>query len=73
MRDYRTSACKKNVLCVDCDDMNCIHAEKFYADCPKKNCIADNCEDCLLIKYYQKLWRRMVKEDEQNRSSRKGL
>ena len=48
--------CKRDNLCVDCDDPECLRAGDIGADCPKWEC--DNrtildCENCYFIRAYQ--------------------
>ena len=52
--------CKRNNLCVDCDNKKCLHAGDIMADCPKYRCDAPNhdCENCEFIKQYQKDFRK---------------
>ena len=47
--------CKRDNLCVDCDDPECLHAGEIGADCPKWHCDNDqrhDCENCTFIKFY---------------------
>ena len=47
--------CKRDNLCVDCDDSECLHAGEIGADCPKWHCDNDkplDCENCTFIKFY---------------------
>lgn len=48
--------CDRNILCVDCDDRDCMFAGCIEADCPKWVC--DNptldCETCEFLKEYVK-------------------
>lgn len=53
--DYGISTCKKDILCVDCDDEHCIHQGKLHSDCPKYYCDNDavhDCEHCEFMKNY---------------------
>lgn len=52
--------CKRDNLCVDCDDPECLGAGDIGADCPKWVCDNPkgyNCEDCDFILEYQKAMR----------------
>ena len=56
----RLSDCKKDGLCVDCKDEECLLSGKIMSDCSKYDC--DNkrlydCEHCDFIKQYQKNFR----------------
>lgn len=53
------SECKRDNLCVDCDDDKCWFAGKILSDCPKYHCDMpkdhiEDCEHCDFIKQYQK-------------------
>lgn len=54
--------CKRDNLCVDCDNKDCHHAGDAMADCPKYNC--DNpggmhkCDACEFLKEFQSTMRR---------------
>lgn len=52
--------CKRDNLCVDCDDEKCKHCGDIAADCPKYHCdnnIILDCKHCAFIKNYQKNFR----------------
>lgn len=53
--------CKRDNLCVDCDDKNCLHAGQAIADCPKYHCDNPNgiqeCEKCDFLKEFQDIMR----------------
>lgn len=47
--------CKRQNLCVDCNDTSCSHHGQHEADCPKYKCdnpIAHDCEHCEFLKQY---------------------
>lgn len=47
------SECKRNNLCVDCDNKECWLAGDIQADCPKYRCAFEyGCERCGFIKRY---------------------
>lgn len=51
--------CHRNNLCVDCDDLHCVHAGDIGADCPKWRCDMEyDCDDCPWIREYVKMARR---------------
>lgn len=49
--------CKRDNLCVDCDDERCLHAGQAIADCPKYHCDNPNgiqeCDKCDFLKEFQ--------------------
>ena len=47
--------CKRDNLCVDCDNKKCWHAGELIADCPLYRCnregnLNEDCESCELLK-----------------------
>lgn len=53
--NYIFKECKRNNLCVDCDDKKCIFAGQLISDCPMYVCDRkgkqfENCETCELLK-----------------------
>lgn len=53
----RIAECKKQNLCIDCEDENCFLARKIESDCPKHTCLNYDCKNCDFIKDYQKTMR----------------
>jgi hypothetical protein len=61
------SECKRDNLCVDCDDNKCWFAGKILSDCPKYHCdrpkdSIEDCEHCAFIKEFQKSQREYYKQ-----------
>ena len=47
--------CKRDNLCVDCDNKKCWHVGELIADCPLYRCnregnLYEDCESCELLK-----------------------
>ena len=64
--DITMSECKRNNLCIDCDDTKCWLAGKLISDCPHYHCIRpakhiEDCEHCEFLKQYQEDMRRYYK------------
>lgn len=67
----KMSECKRNNLCIDCDNTQCMLAGKIISDCPKYNCDNNNqCETCNFIKEFQKEER---KRYEKNKKKNNGI
>ena len=61
------SECKRDNLCVDCDDNKCWLAGKILSDCPKYHCDRpkdhiEDCSTCDFIKEFQKNQREYYKQ-----------
>ena len=52
---YSLSECKRDNLCVDCDNTGCLHCGNLHSDCPKYYCdnkIPHDCEHCEFMTSY---------------------
>jgi hypothetical protein len=64
------SECKRNNLCIDCDNSKCWLAGKALSDCPKYYCDrpkepidqTEDCEHCAFLEQYQKDMREYYKQ-----------
>lgn len=57
---YEISECKRNNLCVDCDNTRCHFQGKKLSDCPKWKCDRPggmDCDNCTFIDGYIDLMR----------------
>jgi hypothetical protein len=66
---FTLGECKRNNLCVDCENNKCTLAGKILSDCPKYKCDRKgedflNCETCEFIKDFQRSMRKRYKESE---------
>jgi hypothetical protein len=57
------SECKRQNLCIDCDNEKCWHHGKLIADCPKYRCdrpgdLFEDCESCEFLKQFQNKMRK---------------
>ena len=56
--------CRKDILCFDCDDEECMLSGKAMHDCPKYECDNDilyDCNNCDFIKEHQRKFRERQK------------
>lgn len=51
---YDIDTCPRNNLCVDCNNMDCLHCGKLHSDCPKFFCDNDMLHDCEHCDFIQK-------------------
>ena len=51
--------CKRDNLCIDCDNHKCIHAGQIIADCPMWHCDreGDAFEDCESCEVLKQIWK----------------
>ena len=71
-----TRACKRKVLCVDCDDDACFLQGHLRSDCPKFICDRkfaeyEDCESCEFLKEYQRIARELYGKDLQDHVNRR--
>lgn len=68
--ELKLSECKKHILCVDCDDKNCLRHGDIRQDCPKYSCDRpdhkDECESCEFMIEYQKEMRKGYRKENKN-------
>ena len=58
--------CKRDNLCVDCDDEKCLHAGKAMSDCPKYTCdnkIMHDCTNCEFLKDFTQKYKEHMKQN----------
>lgn len=65
--DVQMDICKRNNLCVDCDNKDCWGAGHIISDCPKYHCdrkgkAVNDCSTCTFIKKFQKEMREYYKQ-----------
>lgn len=69
-----TGVCKRDNLCVECDDLNCLRAGDPGQDCPRYHCIYSTedpsfleCEKCLWLKGYIQELKKGGQRNDKNR------
>lgn len=58
--------CKRQILCIDCDDEKCLNHGELIVDCPKYKCDRpkphkEECETCEFLKKYQEEMRKIYR------------
>ena len=64
--EVKLSVCKRENLCVDCDNEKCHRHGDPGADCPKWKCdhLTGDCDNCAFIKRYQEEMRKQYQKGE---------